>query len=57
MGKNHPMVERSRPLFATSAGLDSKVGSRPFDHIAKPDLLVRNKSGQAQPMRRIFTLV
>ena len=57
MGEYHPAVERSRPLFAASAGLDSKIGSRPFDHIAKPDLLVGDKSGQAHPVRRVFTLV
>jgi hypothetical protein len=56
-GENHPAIESSRPLFAASAGLDAEIGGCPFDHIAKPDLLVRDKSRQAHSVRRECVLV
>ncbi len=49
-GENQPAVERSRPAFTASARLDPKIGGRSLDHIAKPDLLAGDKSGQAHSM-------
>ena len=54
IGEYHPAVERSCPLFAASAGLDSKIGGRAFNDITKPDLRIRNKSRQAHPVRRVL---
>jgi hypothetical protein len=34
--------------------MNPKVRSRSFDYVAEPDLLVRDKSRQAHPMRRLF---
>lgn len=56
-GEHHPAVEGSRPPFAASAGLDPKIGCRPFNHIAKPYLLVSNKPWQAHTVRRVSALV
>jgi hypothetical protein len=56
-GENHPAVECNRPMFAASAGLYPKIGGPPFNRIAKPDLLVGDKSRQAYSVRRVFALV
>jgi hypothetical protein len=55
--ENHPPVECCRPMFAASAGLYPKIGGRSLDRIAKPDILVGDKSRQAHPMWRVFALV
>ena len=56
-GEHHPAVERGRPACAASARLYPYIGSRPFDDIAKPDLLFRDESRQARSMGRAFALV
>ena len=55
-GENHPAVECGRSALAASAGPYPHIGSRPFDGIAKPDLLVGDESGQAHPVRPEFAL-
>jgi hypothetical protein len=57
IGENHPTIEYNTSLFAASASLDAEVRSSAFNHIAKSDLLVADKSGQAHLVRRAFTLV
>jgi len=57
IGKNHPAIEHSCPVFAASAGLYPKIGGRSFNRIAKPDLLIDDKSRQAHSARRLFALV
>jgi hypothetical protein len=44
MGENQPAVESGCPVLTASARWDSKIGARSLDHIAKPDLIVRDKS-------------
>src|SRR5215210_6362551 len=57
IGKSQPTVKRSRSAFTASAGLYPKIGGSSLDHIAQSDLLVRNKSGQAHSVRRVFALI
>ncbi len=57
IGENQPAVERSRPLCAAATGLDPDIRRRSLDHVAKPSLLVPNKSRQAHPMRRVLARV
>ncbi len=56
-GENNPAVECSRPAFAATAGFDPYIRRSALDDVAKPELLVRNKSRQAHSVRRVFALV
>ncbi len=44
-------------MFAASAVLYPKIGGSPLNYIAKPVLLVGDKSRQAYSVRREFALV
>ena len=55
--ENHPTVKRIRSAFTASAGSYPKIGGSSFDHIAKSDLLVGNKSRQSYSVRRVFTFI
>jgi hypothetical protein len=57
LGESHPPIERDPPLFAASARSDPDVRGGAFDHVAKPDLLVADESGQAHLVRRAFARV
>jgi hypothetical protein len=46
-------VERGRSGFAASAWLDADIGRSTPDDVAEPDLLVRDKAGQAHPIRSV----
>jgi hypothetical protein len=46
-------VEQRRSGFAASAWLDADIGRSTPDDVAEPDLLVRDKAGQAHPIRSV----
>jgi hypothetical protein len=57
MGESHPTIERDPPFLASSTRSNAEVGSSALDHIAKSDVLVADKSGEAHTVRRAFVLV
>src|SRR6266851_5517665 len=55
--ENKPAVERGRPSFAATARSNPDVRCSALDDIAKPDLLVHNKSRQAHFVVSTLTLI
>jgi hypothetical protein len=57
MGESQPTIERDPPLLASSTSSNAEVRSSAFDHIAKSDVLVADKSGEAHTARRVFAFL
>jgi hypothetical protein len=55
-GKNHPLIERRPSTFATSTGLNSKIGGGLFDHIAQPDCIIDDKPRQTHTLWWMFAM-
>jgi hypothetical protein len=50
-GENHPAIESGPAGFTTAAGFDAQIRDSLLDHIAEPDIMINDESGEADAVR------